>query len=393
MKVIHLYCEPGNTRIPFFGFDKVLFSRFTAMGGHWDEGRREFVFPKKTLAALSGKGFPETPIVLVEENSTAPVRVFGFFERPWENTPRTSSPLEGESAHITPCSIKPHSSLSPDIKFSQQWRAKLEIELRSRKYSQRTIDLYIYFNRLLCTMINKQPEIIQQEDITHFLATIEKDKNYSASSINLAISSIKFFYRKVLKKDIIKDQFRPRNNKRLPTVLSKTEIDKILKTEKNPKHRLLLTLVYSSGLRVSEVVSLKREHIDTSRGVINVKLGKGRKDRCTILSEKAARLINDYSALFNMENWLFTGQPATRHLCIRSAQKIFDKAIRQAEINKDISIHSLRHTFATHLLETGTDIRYIQALLGHSSLRTTERYTHVAKRDVLKIRSPLDTIF
>ena len=363
------------------------------MGGYWDEERSEFVFPEKTVAALSGKGFPETPIVRVEENSIAPVRVFGFFERPWENTPRTSASLEGEKSHITPCSIKPNLPLSPDSKFSQQWRTKLEIELRSRKYSQRTIDLYIYFNRLLCTMINKQPEMIQQEDITHFLATIEKVKDYSASSINLAISSIRFFYRKVLKKDITKDQFRPRNSRRLPVVLSKAEIGKILKMEKNPKHRLLLTLVYSSGLRVSEVVSLKREHIDTSRGVINVKLGKGRKDRCTILSEKASRLINDYSALFDMENWLFTGQPASRHLSIRSAQKIFDKAVRQAEINKNISIHSLRHTFATHLLETGTDIRYIQALLGHSSLRTTERYTHVAKREVLKIRSPLDTIF
>jgi site-specific recombinase XerD len=162
--------------------------------------------------------------------------------------------------------------------------------------------------------------------------------------------------------------------------------------EKNPKHRLLLMLVYSSGLRVSEVVALKREHIDLSRKIIFVKEGKGRKDRSTLLSEKAARFIEEYYSFYNIEKWLFPGQCPNRPLSIRSAQHIFDKAVRRACITKDISIHGLRHTFATHLLENGTDIRYIQSLLGHASLRTTERYTHVARRSLLNIKSPLDTI-
>lgn len=162
--------------------------------------------------------------------------------------------------------------------------------------------------------------------------------------------------------------------------------------ESNIKHRLLLTLAYSSGLRVSEAVSLRPEDIALSRKVICVKLGKGRRDRYTPLSDKAAALFKEYSARCDIRAWLFPGQSATRHLAIRSAQRIFDKAVRQAGIFKDISIHSLRHTFATHLLESGTDIRYIQTLLGHSSIRTTERYTHVAKGSVLNIRSPLDTI-
>jgi len=221
---------------------------------------------------------------------------------------------------------------------------------------------------------------------------MEKDKKYSASAMNLAISAIKFLFRNVLKNDSIEDKHRPHHDGRLPMILSKEEISKIFSLEKNPKHRLLLMLVYSSGLRVSEVVALKKEHIDLSRKVIYIRLGKGRKDRSTLLSEKVSQYIVDYYRYYNIDKWVFPGQPASKHLSIRSAQSIFNKAVRRAAIPKEISIHGLRHTFATHLLESGTDIRYIQALLGHSNLRTTERYTHVARRSVLSIKSPLDTI-
>ena len=239
-------------------------------------------------------------------------------------------------------------------------------------------------------MLRKTPEEIFPEDVKQFLAAIEKDKHYTASSMNLAISSIKFFYKNVIKKDIILEQRRPRHDKNLPMVLSRAEINNILDMENNIKHRLLLMLTYSSGLRVSEVVALKKEHIDITRRIIYVRHGKGRKDRCTILSQKAADLVVFYLSSNNIQTWLFPGQPPTRSLSIRSAQKIFDKATSRAEITKHVSIHSLRHTFATHLLESGTDIRYIQALLGHSNLRTTERYTHIASGSVLNIQSPLD---
>ena len=166
-----------------------------------------------------------------------------------------------------------------------------------------------------------------------------------------------------------------------------------IKNESIIKHRLLLTLAYSSGLRVSEVVGLKKEHIDLSRGVVYVNLGKGRKDRFTILSQKAIFLIKQYFSCYDIQTWLFPGQRPLKPLSIRSAQKIFEKAVHQADIRKEVSIHSLRYTFATHLIESGTDIRYIQALLGHSSLRTTERYTHIAKGSILNIQSPLDSIY
>jgi site-specific recombinase XerD len=277
-------------------------------------------------------------------------------------------------------------------KLGETWRLKLEQELRARKYSLRTLRSYVYYNCLLCRTLQKTPEEIRPEDITQFLADVEKNRGYTASSINLAISAFKFFYGQVYKNRSISERQRPLEDNHLPQILSKEEISQILKMEKNPKHRLLLILAYSSGLRVSEVVALKREHIDISRKAIMVRKGKGRKDRCTLLSEKAAVYIEEYCAFYEIQNWLFPGQPPTSHLSIRSAQYIFSKAVRRAKIPKKVSIHNLRHTFATHLLEGGTDIRYIQELLGHSTTRTTERYTRVARRNILSIQSPLDTI-
>jgi site-specific recombinase XerD len=282
--------------------------------------------------------------------------------------------------------------LQPHGKFSEYWRNKLETELRSRMYSPQTRRAYIYYNSLICNTLRLTPEEINGEEVTQFLAIMEKEKNLSSASMNLCISAIKFFYRNVMKTEKINEPRRPRKDKRLPVVLSTEEVIKLFSMERNPKHRLLLMLVYSSGLRVSEVVNLKKENIDLSRKVILIRKAKGRKDRYTLLSDKAARFLAEYYEFYHIQNWLFSGQRPNHPITIRTAQHIFDKAIRKADINKKISIHGLRHTFATHLLENGTDIRYIQDLLGHSSILTTERYTHVAKRSVLNIKSPLDCI-
>jgi site-specific recombinase XerD len=175
-------------------------------------------------------------------------------------------------------------------------------------------------------------------------------------------------------------------------VLSKAEIGKILSMENNLKHRLLLMLVYSSGLRVSEVVSLKRQDLDKYRKSLTVISGKGRKDRQTLMSEAVIGILDDYYSQYDTTNWLFPSIDPARHLSVRTAQHIFENAAKKANIDKCASIHSLRHSFATHLLESGTDIRYIKDLLGHSSIRTTERYTHVARHKIANIVSPLDTI-
>jgi site-specific recombinase XerD len=275
--------------------------------------------------------------------------------------------------------------------FSLRWVERLETELRSRKYSPKTRAVYAHYNKALCRHLQKPPESVTREDIKNYLS-YQETTNLSASSMNLALSSFRFFYTHVIKQNVACEQRRPRQDKKLPVVFSRNEINAILAAKTNCKHRLLLMLVYSAGLRVSEVVSLKKDHIDISRKVITVISGKGRKDRCTILSSQVIDCLKDYYTHYDIKTWLFPGSPATGHLSVRSAQHICENAMYKAGIEKNASIHSLRHTFATHLLENGTDIRYIQELLGHTSIRTTQQYTHVARRKALKIPSPLDTL-
>jgi site-specific recombinase XerD len=175
----------------------------------------------------------------------------------------------------------------------------------------------------------------------------------------------------------------------LPGILSREEAMRIVTTPRNLKHRALLVLAYSAGLRVGELAALRIGDIDLSRGVIFVRCGKGRKDRYTILANKTRRLLETYLGLYQPKVWLFEGQ-GEGHLSARTIQEVFYRAKEAAGITKDVSIHSLRHSFATHLLEDGTDIRYIQELLGHANAKTTQIYTHIAKSDLLRIRSPYD---
>jgi site-specific recombinase XerD len=277
-------------------------------------------------------------------------------------------------------------------KFPESWQTKLRAEMRARKYSPHTVDAYLMYNRDLCRILQKVPEDITADDIKSYLSRQNRVLKLSASTMNLALSAFKFFYKEVMKHDIGEEQHRPRQDKKLPVVLSKSEVKKVFTATENPKHRLLLMMVYSSGLRVSEVVRLKRSNIDPARKTVMIIAGKGRKDRCTLLSNQVIELLKEYYFLFDIKEWIFPGRSPNHHLTIRSAQAIFEKNLQKAQIDKPASIHTLRHAFATHLLESGTDIRYIQELLGHTSLRTTERYTHVARRQVLKIQRPLDNL-
>ena len=388
MEVVYLFYETGTIRIPFFDYDQRLFRMLVSVGGgFWDNTRKEFVFKRNEDMMRFSEIASYIPYVQVLENAVNPIRIFGLRERHWQEIPDTR-PVKKSIEDTVPVSLPPPVS----DKFPKHWEIKLETELRAAKYSRQTRINYLYYNRFLCHSIQKFPEEIEAYDIKKFLATVEKGRDYSAATLNLALSAIKFFYTRVLPKDIIKEQHRARQDKHLPIVLSKDEIKRIFMAENNFKHRLLLMMVYASGLRVSEVVSLKRKDIDISRQTINIKAGKGRKDRYTLVSETVIDALAEYYSRYNITNWLFSGADPNTHLTKRSAQYIFEHALKKAKIEKNASIHSLRHSFATHLLEGGTDIRYIQELLGHASLRTTERYTHVAKRKVLSITSPLDTI-
>ena len=173
---------------------------------------------------------------------------------------------------------------------------------------------------------------------------------------------------------------RPKKERKLPNVLSKEEVGKILSSVANEKHKTILYLIYSAGLRVGEVVRLEFSDIDTKRMLIKVRQGKGRKDRYTLLSDKALQQLKKYYMLYKPEKWLFPGGKEDSFLTERSVQKVFEQACLKANIKKQATVHTLRHSIATHLLEGGTDLRYIQELLGHSSSKTTEIYTHVSEK-------------
>lgn len=183
---------------------------------------------------------------------------------------------------------------------------------------------------------------------------------------------------------------RPRKEKKLPIVLSREDVIRIFDSVNNIKHKAILMLAYSAGLRVSEVVKLKVQDIDAKRNMIHIKAAKGQKDRYTVLSEVALRVLREYWKVYQPKNWLFPGPRQNSHLTTRTVEKILEDASQKAGIAKNVTVHTLRHSFATHLLEGGIDLWYIQELLGHKSSKTTEIYTHVSQRDIGRIKSPLD---
>lgn len=224
----------------------------------------------------------------------------------------------------------------------------------------------------------------------YLLSMIEEDK-LTNSYVNQAISALKFLVQKVFKvAGLFNDIPRQKKIRRLPNVLSQEEVARIIEVINNKKHKAIMTLVYSAGLRVSEVVKLKVSDLDFERELLRIDQGKGRKDRYTLFARKAMVLVKEYIEDGKPDYWLFPGANKDRHLSARSVQKVFKRACSKAGIKKDVSVHTLRHSFATHLLENGTDIRYIQELLGHKSTQTTEIYTHVTRKDVRRIVSPLD---
>jgi site-specific recombinase XerD len=393
MEVVYLFYEAGRIRIPFFGRDSEIAKRLSEfLPGYWDRDHNQYILKYQLSAEQCRSAFAGRPFLEIGKEYDSSVIINGFFERRWlfpkyMEDVRVSGGRAAIDTGIRDmnCIIN---AVSRSEKLSAWYVDKLETELHSRKYSPKTINMYIHFNKALCRWLQKTPPEMTDRDIKNYLAHLDRDREFSSSSMNLALSAIRFFYNMVLKRSLGLEQFRPNGGKRLPEVFSRSEVQRLLDTERNPKHRLLLMLAYSSGLRVSEVVCLRKRDVDFSRRTILVRKSKGRKDRYTLLSERAADFIQEYCRLFDIDGWLFPGHKG--HISIRSAQYIFDKAFRNACIEKDVSIHSLRHTFATHLLENGTDIRYIQGLLGHVSLSTTERYTHVARRALLRIRSPLD---
>ena len=265
----------------------------------------------------------------------------------------------------------------------------LEQELRIRGFSPRTIKSYLLYNKLFLQFADKSSRLVTNDDIRRYLISL-KDKDCANSTLNVALNALKFYYRQILKRKFFFDIKGAKKTNYLPTVLSKEEIERMLEKTINPKHNFLISLMYSAGLRVSETTKIRMRDFDLDRKMIMVRQGKGQKDRCTLLSEKLVPILNKQILLKKPGDYLFTGAGGKGRLTSESAEKIVKKAAVLANITKNISCHSLRHSFATHLLEAGTSIRYIQELLGHARLETTQIYTKVANTNLQTIKSPLD---
>lgn len=272
---------------------------------------------------------------------------------------------------------------------AQEFLKKVEIELKISKNSEYTIRNYLKSNTLLSEFTNKSPEQITEDDVKHFLAAKFSDK--SSTSIILFLAAIKYAYLAVFQKDITQTIRRPKKEKRIPQTLTKEEVRKLLAEIKNEKSKLMASLMYACGFRVSELVSLKISDFNFPEKVGYVRQSKGKKDRIfnipNFLFEELKELAEKQKN--NNEKFLFTGKKGK--LSNRNIQKIISSASKRCGF-QNIHCHTLRHSFATHLLENDTDIRKIQELLGHADLSTTQIYTHVSREELKKIKSPIDTL-
>jgi integrase/recombinase XerD len=340
-----------------FLYDRALIRHLRAIEGRrWDAGRRVWTLPR------------------TEEALNALLRA-----------PDAAFDLDPDLAHLVRTPFDAARGTDPTMDVLQ----RASEELRLRGYSPRTRAAYVgHIRRFLQACPDAATEFRTRHARRHLLRLQADDASFSYQ--RQAISALKFLA-DVLDADPEIDTLRrPKRERKLPGVLSRDEVRRILGAVDRPRHRLALVLVYSAGLRVGEVVRLKVGDIDRDRGLIRVRGAKGRKDRYTLLADAAADMLVRHGLPTDPDAWILPGGRPGRHLSIRSVQKIFERAHARARISKPASVHTLRHSFATHLLESGTSLRHIQTLLGHSSPKTTEIYTHVSQGDLRRITNPLD---
>jgi len=265
--------------------------------------------------------------------------------------------------------------------------------LKLKNYSENTLINYRnWFLFFLNSFPDRKPSTITKDEIMCFLIAFRESKKWSATTQNQLINSIKFFYEQLLKRPKeLYDLPRAQKPEQLPTVFSESEVLSILNATENLKHRTILSLAYAGGLRISEIVNLKIHDIDSKRMVITLRQAKGKKDRQVMLSEKLLVIFRTYYSAYKPKQWLFEGY-GNEQYSVRSISKVMEQCKKKAGITKKGGIHAMRHSFATHLLESGTDILAIKELLGHNSLRTTMGYTHVSKKHLSKIQSPFDKL-
>lgn len=272
----------------------------------------------------------------------------------------------------------------------EEFLKKLETELKISKNSEYTIRNYLFFNEKLLSFSGKQPDDINVDDVKQFMA--EKLTDKAASSVILFLSALKYAYSNILKKDITTEIKRPKRERKIPAVLSKDEVRKLINSLNNKKSKLMISLIYACGFRVSELVNLKPSDLDFAEKIGHARQAKGKKDRIFNIPEFLLQELREQADMQREKHqtYLFTGPKG--QISPRNLQKIVKKVAKKAGIEKQVHPHTLRHSFATHLLESGTDIRVIQELLGHASISTTELYTHISTEQLRKVKSPIDNL-
>ena len=270
---------------------------------------------------------------------------------------------------------------------------KAKSKLYIRNYSPRTIASYISsLNNFAEWLIQEKVNQVTDKEVEKYLYHLKKNRNRSISGMKQTVASLKILFTDILKKEIPDSlNIRFRKEEKIPVVLSEEELAAVIKAVNNLKHKVILMTIYSAGLRLSECLALTVADMDFDRNQIRIRQGKGKKDRQTVLSRTLLSEMKDYLIKFCPKIFLFEGQKGGRYSA-SSVQAIMKRAVKKSGIKKHATVHTLRHSFATHLLENGTDIRFIQELLGHKRLETTQIYTHISKIAFDRIKSPLDRL-
>ncbi|MHB9097748.1 MAG: tyrosine-type recombinase/integrase [Syntrophales bacterium] len=260
-------------------------------------------------------------------------------------------------------------------------RQRMIEDMQLHGYSEKTQTAYLGAVRALAGHYHRSPENISQDELRYYFLYLVKERGVARSTLTIHLSGIKFCFEKTLKREwLIFDLVRPKKRKKLPVVLSPDEVKRILALVKTPIIRMALTVIYACGLRLSEGLALKVQDIDSSRMLLWVRNGKGGKDRCVPLPERLLELLREYWVLRRPRRYLFPNPKSREPLAATTLQKTFKIVLLQSGVRKEASIHTLRHSYATHLLEQGINLRVIQELLGHQSPQTTARYTHLTDK-------------
>jgi len=265
----------------------------------------------------------------------------------------------------------------------------MQADLQLKGITPRTQKDYLREVSNLAKYFNKSPEELGEKEIKEYLVHLLKDRKLSGGTYKYYVSGIKFLYRTTLKREEVVDTIQyPKSKRKLPVILDLSEVEALFSVTENLKHKAILMITYSSGLRISEAARLKITDIDSKRMMVRVQQGKGGKDRYSILSNTALECLRQYWRKYHPKDWLFEGQKNNEHISISSIRQVFCDAKKRAGITKPASVHTLRHSFATHLIEAGTSLHHVQLLLGHRSPNTTTVYLHVSRLNLAQVTSP-----